>query len=273
MRVDPADHPASAVEVDDHGQRLWIGRRVDPNRYLPGWTSDRPILRRGRLVRNLPSPAMAAIAARASAGLALRGAPVARPPPSGRAASWTCGSSGMPHLGGSWGQNEPMITEPVSGSARWPEGRLCGQSAERRPTATTRPANRATVTPCSSPIYPGASYSEEMECRSTSTGAETCDTRFEARRPMSEAAAPINCPDGHLETTRLLSVFASVGHGAESASLSAAGARPVEAAADQAAPACRSDRRPSPPHLGLLARRPTSGRVPLPVEMRAGDRA
>ena len=42
---------------------------------------------------------------------------------------------------------------------------------------------------------------------------QTCDTRFEARRPMSEAAAPINCPDGHIDTTRLLSVFASVGHG------------------------------------------------------------
>ena len=41
-----------------------------------------------------------------------------------------------------------------------------------------------------------------------------CDTRFEARRPMSEAAAPISCPDGHVDTTRVLSVFASVGHGA-----------------------------------------------------------
>jgi putative FmdB family regulatory protein len=39
----------------------------------------------------------------------------------------------------------------------------------------------------------------------------TCDTRFEARRPISEAGSPIDCPDGHRDTTRLLSVFASVG--------------------------------------------------------------
>lgn len=42
----------------------------------------------------------------------------------------------------------------------------------------------------------------------------TCDSRFEARRPMSEAGAPIACPDGHDDTTRLLSVFASVGKSA-----------------------------------------------------------
>jgi putative FmdB family regulatory protein len=40
-----------------------------------------------------------------------------------------------------------------------------------------------------------------------------CDTRFEARRSMSEAAEPITCPDGHDSTTRVLSVFASVGRG------------------------------------------------------------
>jgi putative FmdB family regulatory protein len=39
----------------------------------------------------------------------------------------------------------------------------------------------------------------------------TCDTRFEARRAMSDASSPIDCPDGHDDTTRLLSVFASVG--------------------------------------------------------------
>ncbi len=56
---------------------------------------------------------------------------------------------------------------------------------------------------------------------------QTCDTRFEARRPMSEAAAPINCPDGHIDTTRLLSVFASVGHGPAGAAMPAAGAGAV----------------------------------------------
>ena len=43
----------------------------------------------------------------------------------------------------------------------------------------------------------------------------TCDTRFEARRPMGEAGSPIDCPDGHQETTRLLSMFASVGHASD----------------------------------------------------------
>jgi putative FmdB family regulatory protein len=43
----------------------------------------------------------------------------------------------------------------------------------------------------------------------------TCDTRFEARRPMSEAGAPIPCPGGHEDTARLLSVFASVGKSTE----------------------------------------------------------
>jgi putative FmdB family regulatory protein len=44
----------------------------------------------------------------------------------------------------------------------------------------------------------------------------TCDTRFDARRPMRDAGSPIDCPDGHADTTRLLSVFASVGRGLES---------------------------------------------------------
>lgn len=44
----------------------------------------------------------------------------------------------------------------------------------------------------------------EFRCR-------TCGTTFEARRPMADADAPASCPDGHADTTRLLSVFASVG--------------------------------------------------------------
>ena len=44
----------------------------------------------------------------------------------------------------------------------------------------------------------------EYRCR-------VCDTRFEARRPMAEAGDPIECPDGHTDTARLLSVFAAVG--------------------------------------------------------------
>lgn len=49
----------------------------------------------------------------------------------------------------------------------------------------------------------------EYRCRS-------CDNVFEARRPMSEASAPAECPDGHLDSVRLLSVFASTGRSAAS---------------------------------------------------------
>jgi putative FmdB family regulatory protein len=41
----------------------------------------------------------------------------------------------------------------------------------------------------------------EYRCR-------TCDDVFEARRSMNEADAPIDCPSGHADTVRLLSVFA-----------------------------------------------------------------
>ena len=39
----------------------------------------------------------------------------------------------------------------------------------------------------------------------------TCDSHFEVRRSMQESSAPVECPGGHDDTTRLLSVFASVG--------------------------------------------------------------
>jgi putative FmdB family regulatory protein len=61
----------------------------------------------------------------------------------------------------------------------------------------------------------------EYLCRS-------CDTRFEVRRPMSEAAAPMACPDGHQDTTRLLSVFASVGRDSRPTSSDAAIGSPRE---------------------------------------------
>jgi putative FmdB family regulatory protein len=44
----------------------------------------------------------------------------------------------------------------------------------------------------------------EYRCR-------TCDDTFELRRTMSESDAPALCPEGHADTTKLLSVFASVG--------------------------------------------------------------
>lgn len=44
----------------------------------------------------------------------------------------------------------------------------------------------------------------EYRCR-------TCDETFERRRPMSEASDPAECPSGHVDSLRLLSVFANVG--------------------------------------------------------------
>jgi putative FmdB family regulatory protein len=47
----------------------------------------------------------------------------------------------------------------------------------------------------------------EYRCR-------TCDDVFELRRAMSESNAPADCPHGHADTVRLLSVFASAGSAA-----------------------------------------------------------
>ena len=44
----------------------------------------------------------------------------------------------------------------------------------------------------------------EYRCR-------TCDESFELRRSMSEANDPAACTAGHVDSVRLLSVFASVG--------------------------------------------------------------
>jgi putative FmdB family regulatory protein len=54
----------------------------------------------------------------------------------------------------------------------------------------------------------------------------TCDDVFEVRRPMSESSAPADCPSGHADTVRLLSVFASAGASA-SGEQAAAAPRPV----------------------------------------------
>ncbi len=42
----------------------------------------------------------------------------------------------------------------------------------------------------------------EFRCRA-------CGATFDQRRTMAEADAPATCPEGHSDTTRLLSVFAS----------------------------------------------------------------
>jgi len=43
----------------------------------------------------------------------------------------------------------------------------------------------------------------EFRCRA-------CGATFEERRAMADADAPAACPNGHTDTTRLLSVFARV---------------------------------------------------------------
>jgi putative FmdB family regulatory protein len=40
---------------------------------------------------------------------------------------------------------------------------------------------------------------------------QVCESRFETRRSMAEANSPVTCPQGHGDTRRLLSVFATVG--------------------------------------------------------------
>jgi putative FmdB family regulatory protein len=50
---------------------------------------------------------------------------------------------------------------------------------------------------------------------------QTCDTRFEARRTVDDADAPLPCPDGHLNAVRLLSVFAATGRAPVGGSLPA----------------------------------------------------
>jgi putative FmdB family regulatory protein len=49
----------------------------------------------------------------------------------------------------------------------------------------------------------------EYRCRA-------CGATFEERRAMADADAPARCPDGHVDTTRLLSVFASTSGGGAS---------------------------------------------------------
>ncbi|MFY4717804.1 FmdB family zinc ribbon protein [Streptomyces sp. LaBMicrA B280] len=51
----------------------------------------------------------------------------------------------------------------------------------------------------------------EYRCRS-------CGDTFELSRPMSESAAPAECPAGHTDTVKLLSTVAVGGSAASSAS-------------------------------------------------------
>jgi putative FmdB family regulatory protein len=67
------------------------------------------------------------------------------------------------------------------------------------PARLTASAQSAPAAPFDS-LLPMAVY--EYRCR-------TCDGLFELRRPMSESDAPAECPKGHADTVRLLSVFAN----------------------------------------------------------------
>ncbi|HWL44354.1 MAG TPA: zinc ribbon domain-containing protein [Ilumatobacter sp.] len=56
----------------------------------------------------------------------------------------------------------------------------------------------------------------EYRCR-------TCDDTFEQRRPMTAAGDPAECPQGHTDTVRLLSMFARAGVAAGVAAPAASG--------------------------------------------------
>ena len=60
----------------------------------------------------------------------------------------------------------------------------------------------------------------EYRCR-------TCDESFEARRPMSQSSDPAECPNGHVDSRRVLSVFQSVGVGASTGGSPAPGPMPA----------------------------------------------
>lgn len=56
----------------------------------------------------------------------------------------------------------------------------------------------------------------EYRCR-------TCDQVFEQRRSMSDANLPATCPQGHSDTVKLLSMFASTGSAAGGPAMAPAG--------------------------------------------------
>ncbi len=51
----------------------------------------------------------------------------------------------------------------------------------------------------------------------------TCESHFEIRRSMSDSSDPATCPQGHSDTRRVLSVFASVGRGSQATPVPQAG--------------------------------------------------
>jgi putative FmdB family regulatory protein len=52
---------------------------------------------------------------------------------------------------------------------------------------------------------------------------QRCDERFELRRPMADADAPVACSSGHADVVRLLPVFATTGSSSSADSICGAG--------------------------------------------------
>ena len=51
----------------------------------------------------------------------------------------------------------------------------------------------------------------------------TCDERFEVERPMSAVVTSTPCPDGHLDTVRVLTPFMTAGVGSSRAAAAPSG--------------------------------------------------
>jgi putative FmdB family regulatory protein len=51
----------------------------------------------------------------------------------------------------------------------------------------------------------------------------TCDERFEVERPMSAVVTSTPCPDGHLDTVRVLTPFMTAGVGSSRAGAAPSG--------------------------------------------------
>jgi putative FmdB family regulatory protein len=60
-------------------------------------------------------------------------------------------------------------------------------------------------------------------------GCQQCDERFEERRAMRDADAPVCCPRGHDDVVRLLPVFATTGLASAPSGCGAGGGRFVGA--------------------------------------------
>ncbi|WP_324196718.1 zinc ribbon domain-containing protein [Nocardia cyriacigeorgica] len=91
----------------------------------------------------------------------------------------------------------PVVTEANHLTAR--RARRVGGPAQRAIPRRMSAGSPARYT------WPMPSYN--FRCRS-------CGDTFEVNRPMAEASAPAPCPNGHDDTVKLLTTFATVGRAA-----------------------------------------------------------